>query len=106
MSIAAAIIAFLFSLGIEPILSVIAVPAEAPTNVLLFDDPVIPYPALYPTTVLLLPVSAALALAPKHGLVLNNFHYEVSLGEPFYVDVNFVLEIQSTENELPLEDKG
>jgi hypothetical protein len=42
--------------------------------------------------------------APELGLVLTNFHNEVTLNEPFYVDVNFVLEIQSTNNELPKED--
>ena len=42
--------------------------------------------------------------APTDGLVLTNFQDEVIINEPFYVDVNFVLEIQSTNNELPMED--
>ena len=43
-------------------------------------------------------------VAPNKGLLVENFHTDISAGVPFIVDVNFVLEIKSTQNEISATD--
>ena len=42
--------------------------------------------------------------SPNKGFIIKDISKVIIQGEPFYVDVNFVLEIRSTQNELPMFD--
>jgi hypothetical protein len=42
--------------------------------------------------------------APTKGFLLENFEDSIQLGDPFYVDVNFVFEMSGTQNELAMMD--
>ena len=43
------------------------------------------------------------AVAPNKGLLVENFHTDISAGVPFIVDVNFVFEIKSTQMRFQLQ---
>ena len=42
--------------------------------------------------------------APEYGLTINLSGSDVKRGVPFYVDVNFILQIKSEQNEISLID--